>query len=245
MGGKLTIMARFEDDSKIALKMSTNELSMRFNAIDLFTAEGFKALVDTERYKSMPATTCIEHDTYEGYKTAFAPYYYGLLLFDYKEKRIFASNDMCGFLELSSRLIKGDYLMDRDDDISFAHSSFPLVDAIRMSADITLNGEPFEFQEGSLNDFRAKMYGLDLQALSFDDYQVHKKAEMAKARPYYTHEMSDVQITLPGWVVTHGDGSVQYVKPIFEYCQEQGMLEPLDVECWENYLAQRVKSDGE
>lgn len=235
MGGLVTLMARFEDGSKVAVKVSTSEIGGTWNSIAMLDELNFKRTLAAKGHQYSPATSCDQHRDYDDHRAAFAPYHYGLIFFDFKEKEVFSANDYCHYALLSSYFIRHECLVWPGSDVDHLMASWSLEPAVNAGAIFTYAGEQIAYPVGDVNAVRAKIAGFEPSSLSRE--QIMERLDSA-AQVRNHSDLNDVRISIPDWIITNGDNRKHYIKPVLEYCLEQDLLTPLDIACWEEHLAE-------
>ncbi|MDU8350438.1 hypothetical protein RYA05_00855 [Pseudomonas syringae pv. actinidiae] len=235
MGGLVTLMARFEDDSRVAVKVSTSEIGGTWNSVAMLDESNFKSTLAAKGHKYSPANSCSQHRDYDDDGSAFAPYHYGLIFFDFKEKEVFSANDYCRYALLSSYFIRHECLVWPSADIDHLMASWSLEPAVNAGAIITCEGGPIVYPAGDVNAVRTKIAGFDPLSLSRE--QIMERLDSAAQMKDHTY-LNDVKISMPDWIITNGDNRKHYIRAVLQYCLEQNLLTPLDIECWEEHLAE-------
>lgn len=235
MGGLVTLMARFEDDSQVVVKVSTSEIGGTWNSIAMLDESNFKSTFAAKGHKYEPAISCGQHRDYDDDGSAFAPYHYGLIFFDFKEREVFSANDYCRYALLSSYFIRHECLVWPRNDIDHLMASWSLEPAVNAGAIITYEGEQIVYPIGDVNAVRTKIAGFDPLSLSRE--QIMERLDSA-AQVRNRSDLNDVKISIPDWIITNGDNRKHYIRAVLQYCLEQNLLTPLDIECWEEHLAE-------
>jgi hypothetical protein len=122
MGGVVTVAIRKSDNSLHAFKHGTWFVEYNINDINSLDEDKLFAKLAHHEINS-DRTDREDHENYDSYRACFAPYHYGILFFDFVNKKVFSHNDYNGFQVFGSTFIKTEYLRSGK---SFLHSDYKL-----------------------------------------------------------------------------------------------------------------------
>lgn len=111
MGGVVTVAIRKSDNSLHALKHGTWFVEYNINDINSLDEDKLFAKLTHHNLESKRADRQT-HEDYDSRCAFFAPYHYGILFFDFINKKVFSNNDYNGFQVFGSSFIKTEYLRD-------------------------------------------------------------------------------------------------------------------------------------
>lgn len=109
MGGMISFVARKENGATLAVKLSTWELDKIFNDPKIADESFLDKLLMNGDYLKDQNSPDTEHNNYESRKAVKAPYHYGLLLIDYKNKELLSANNYSSFLNTGTIKLLDDY----------------------------------------------------------------------------------------------------------------------------------------
>lgn len=258
MGGKLTVMIRQKNGEKHSFKTHTSRLEQHFGGSKLLDENLFMDSVRNAGYLKYLPTNYAEHNDYESNSAFFAPYYYGLLFVDFKGKCVFSNNDFAGFMTFTSEFVANDlYKLVRrfannvDDFIAwiadfdapiYAHL-LGLYNSVEIGSKIFHRNKLISEGDKSLLEVLAIVLGAP-QSPSKDVLWAGIKQKSEEIYANDTLELDDFDDIAAhplGWVIHNGDGSVDYISDVFEYCKKEELLSQDDLDAWVNYLADRQK----
>lgn len=264
MGGTVTILARFKDNTKMAFRISTGCL-LPFHDLNFLDEDKFKVYVKEQSLYRGDDVTDDEHTDYYNSKSFFAPYDYGLLFFDFKEKHVWSSNNYNGFFSLSSWLIKQQYnelaytLAGTDETKeTFTITEYDLVDGqfvpyttyhyldvyteyygslFYMQQVLDRKGT-FIYKGNPLPEQATDLYSI-LAYINGQDLlteeKLKTKPERVRVRTF-TQDICDVNAVLPDWFFHDGDGSKRDVQKVLDYLLPLNILTDKDLEYWDFYF---------
>lgn len=111
MGGIVTVAIRKSDNSLHAFKHGTWFVEYNINDINSLDEDKLFAKLAHHNLES-GRTDRQTHEDYDSRRAFFAPYHYGILFFDFINKKVFSNNDYNGFQVFGSNFIKTEYLRD-------------------------------------------------------------------------------------------------------------------------------------
>jgi hypothetical protein len=264
MGGMVAVLARFKDNTKMSFRISTGCLTP-FHDLRLLDEDYFKAFVKKEEYYIEDAVADYEQEDYYNARCFFAPYDYGLLFFDFKEKHIWSSNNYNGFFSLSSWQVKSQY-KEIADILSYGTQT---KETLTITEQDYVNGEfitrreyhfledysqefssifymqqvldkkgTFTYKGNPLPDEITDIYSL-LAYINGEDLLLEEnlKRDRVKNRTRFLRsDTCDLDAVLPDWTIYNGDGNVSYIQPIFDYVVKHNILNERDLKYWNQYL---------
>ena len=108
MGGRLVLCQITSDGVKKSAKIGTWFLN-KLNSLDFLNEEYFNHFMKRENISLELDLTNDVFDDYDDDKANFAPYHYGILIFDFKNKKVFSLNNYNGFLIFGQNNVFKDY----------------------------------------------------------------------------------------------------------------------------------------
>jgi hypothetical protein len=273
MGGMVVILARFKDNSKMSFRTSTGCLTS-FHDLRMLDENYFKDHVVKEELYIEDAVADYEQEDYYNARCFFAPYDYGLLFFDFKEKQVWSSNNYNGFFLLSSWLIRSQYetlaqILSRGkqttETLSISEGSFVdgetvIVRKYHFLEDYSQNFSSlfyiqqvldrkgtFIYKDKPLPAELTDIYSI-LAYINGEDYltpDALKKGPPEREWKTLRSDMCDTVAVIPEWTVHDGDGNSRYIQLVFDYVQSQNLLTAKDLQYWSVYLTEQKAHEKE
>lgn len=267
MGGRLVLAQVTSEGVKKSAKIGTWFLN-RLNTLDLLNEEYFNEVANKHNLFKETTNNKQEHNDYENDSAMFAPYHYGILLIDFKDKKVFSCNNYNGFLLFGTSKVASDYeVLGRNKQIEikiqdskgntkevvsiFEENPFEFTtprmieSCIRNKGCMYVNNSKFIIREDDdYFSIAARIYGKDLSKLTKEqakDY-IYKKME--------DHDFEDlkgwtnIEITKPGWEIINGDRSYYYLKSAYDYYTQTNMLSEEEKNLWLKEI-EEVRKDEE
>lgn len=265
MGGMVAILARFKDNTKMSFRISTGCL-LPYHDLRMLDEDYFKSFAKKEEHYIEDAVADYEQEDYYNARCFFAPYDYGLLFFDFKEKVVWSSNNYNGFFSLSTWQVKSQY-EELADTLSYGKQT---KETLSIKEKDYVNGEfierrKYHFLEDYSEFFGSLFYiqqvldkagtftykGNPLPKELTDIYSILsyingedllseenlKKDRVEKKTRFLRSDTCDLDAALPDWSIHNGDGNVSYIQPIFDYVVKHNILNDTDLKYWNLYLA--------
>lgn len=267
MGGRLVLAQITSDGVKKSAKIGTWFLN-RLNTLDLLNEEYFNEVAKKHNLFTETTDKPEEHNDYENDSAMFAPYHYGILLIDFKDKKVFSCNNYNGFLNFGTSKVASDYeqlghkkqteikIQDFEGNVKEVLSIFEenpfefttprmIESCIRNNGCLYLNGSKFIIKED--DDYfsvAARIYGKDLSKLSKAESRSYITDNWSEENRYNLKSWTNIQITKPGWEIINGDRSYLYLKSAYDYYTETHMLNQDEKALWLEEI-EEVKKDEE
>jgi hypothetical protein len=258
MGGKITVMIRQRNGKKHSFKAHTSRLERHFGGAKLLDEDLFMSSIKSSGYLKDSPTNFAAHDDYENNSAFFAPYHYGLLLVDFKSQFVFSKNYYSGFMNFTSQFVANDlykpirkfsnnvddflaWIADFDAPI-YAHL-LGLYNSVEIGSKIFHRNQLISEGDKSFLEILAIVLGAP-QSPSNDVLWAGIKQKSEEIYANDTLELddfNDIAAHPLGWAIHNGDGSVDYITDVFEYCKKEELLSQDDLAAWVNYLADRQK----
>lgn len=104
MGGKLNVIVKLENSNIFSFKLFTAEYENLLNTPHILNENYLTKALQDKNIIIVKNTEISqeEHNDYESQNSLLAPYYYGLILIDYKNQHILSYNDYSDFFSFNS-----------------------------------------------------------------------------------------------------------------------------------------------
>lgn len=256
MGGKLTVMIRQENGETHSFKAHTGRLERHFDGSSVFDETKFMKIVRGSRYLKCTPDDFNAHNDYENNSAYFAPYYYGLLLFDFKNKQVYACNGYSCVMTATSKFLVGDMRepMERYSDSPEGFLSYvgtfsdsggcghlaAVYDFVKSGSRILHRGRVISEGDKSFLEVLASVLGVQ-EPLSGDNLwsEIRKRYyEICVGYRQWAPDFDDIEAQPFGWEIHNGDDSINYVAEAFDYCRKEALLSKDDIFAWERYVAE-------
>ena len=266
MGGRLVLAQVTSEGVKKSAKIGTWFLN-RLNTLDLLNEEYFNEVAKKHNLFKETTNNISEHNYYESDNAMFAPYHYGILLIDFKDKKVFSCNNYNGFLNFGTNKVAMDYevlghnkqteikVQDFEGNVKEVFSIFEenpfeyttprmLDSCIRNKGCLYLNGSKYIIKDDDdYFSLASRIYGKDLSKLSKEEAKKYMYEKMDNNTINSLHEWTNIQIQKPGWEIINGDRSYLYLKSAYDYYVETHMLSEEEKSIWEEELEELKKQE--
>lgn len=273
MGGAVTILARFKDNSKMSFRISTGYLRP-FHDLRMLDEDYFKSYVQKNEFYVEGDISDEDQKDYYNSKCFFAPYDYGLLFFDFKEQQVWSSNNYNGFFSLSTWMIKSQYRelarilsygKETKETLSIHEKEFVKgnlvtkksyhvleVNSQHFSSLFYINQVlnrhgTFNYKDNLLPTHLTDIYSI-LAYINGEDFLTAKTLKDGPPEIEFVamlNDTCDVEAVLPDWKIHNGDGSSRYIQLVFDYVQSQNLLTAKDLQYWNVYLNEQKAHEKE
>lgn len=264
MGGRLVLSQVTSDGVKKSTKIGTWFLN-KLNSLDFLDEEYFNKIMKEENIELKEDITEEIFDDYDDDKANFAPYHYGILIFDFKDKKVFSLNNYNGFLIFGQNNIFKDYekigrTKQEEINIYTYKDNKPLKSesiyesnnldiktprmiesCIRLGGEIYINDKRFIIRKN--DDFfsiAAKLYGKDIYGMTneeFSQYSYERNRRLInKDGSFDLNDWTNIKIQLPGWEIINGDSTKNYIRSAFYYYSVTNLLTDKEKKLWEDFL---------
>jgi hypothetical protein len=256
MSGRLILGQITSDGEKRATKIDTWFLK-KFNSLDLLDENYFNEFSKKHNlFKEKTEDKKVHYD-YENDMGMFAPYYYGILLIDFKNKKVYSCNNYNGFLSFGIENVKNDYekigihkqtiieMHDMKGNIThisiFEENKFELPtprmieSCIRKKGTMYVDGKEYPIKkEEDYFSVAAKLYGQDLSLLSYEKAKSYIKNNRMKDSSdiFSLNGWNNIEIKLDGWEIINGDKSFNYFKEAYDYYSKNQILNDKEKDIW-------------
>lgn len=263
-GGRLVLSQVTSDGVKKSTKIGTWFLN-KLNSLDFLDEEYFNKIMKEENIELKEDITEEIFDDYDDDKANFAPYHYGILIFDFKDKKVFSLNNYNGFLIFGQNNIFKDYekigrTKQEEINIYTYKDNKPLKSesiyesnnldiktprmiesCIRLGGEIYINDKRFIIRKN--DDFfsiAAKLYGKDIYGMTneeFSQYSYERNRRLInKDGSFDLNDWTNIKIQLLGWEIINGDSTKNYIRSAFYYYSVTNLLTDKEKKLWEDFL---------
>jgi hypothetical protein len=256
MGGKLTVMIRQENGETHSFKAHTGRLERHFDGSSVFSETQFMKTVRESDYLKCAPVDSTAHDDYENNSAYFAPYHYGLLLFDFKNKQVYACNGYSCVMTATSKFLVGDMRESMEEYSDSPETFLSYVEAIGDSGGCGHLAEFYDFvksgsrilhrgrviSEGNKSFLEVLASVLEIpESLAGDNLwrEIRRRYDEIRVgyREWYP-DFDDIEAQPLGWVIHNGNSSINYITGAFDYCMKEALLSKEDIFAWESYLTE-------
>ena len=264
MGGRLAVLARFKDNTKMSFRISTGCLTP-YHDLRLLDEDYFKDFVKKERHYIEDAVADYEQEDYYNSRCFFSPFDYGLLFFDFKENHVWSSNNYNGFFSLSSWQVKSQYeelaatlsygkltketitISEQDyvkgrfinrREYHFLEDYSQHFGILFYIQQVLTRAGTFKYKENPLPMEVTDVYSL-LAYINGEDLLTEenlKRGRVNKDIRYLRSDTFDLEAVIPDWTIYNGDGTSHYITPVFDYMKQHNILNDKDLHYWNVYL---------
>ena len=110
MRGEISVLARLSNNDKVSFKITKEQLKSIFSDFKLLNEDSFLKLVNDNGLYIKTEVTSKKHNDNSSNKAFFAPFLLGMFFVDFKNKKVFAYNDLEPIFKLDSWFIRNEYL---------------------------------------------------------------------------------------------------------------------------------------
>lgn len=242
----------------------------KFNSLDLLDENYFNEFVKNHNLFKETTEDKQVHNDYENDCGMFAPYYYGILLIDFKDKKVFSCNDYNGFLCFGINNVISDYekighlkqtkieIHDIKGNVIektiFEENEFEIPtprmieSCIRKKGVMYVDGKKYMIKEDAdYFSIAAQLYGKDLSSLSYEEAKMYIRNNRMKDVFEFSSfkNWTNIEITMDGWEIINGDKSFHYLKSAYDYYCTTNMLNEKEKEVWLEEIAEAEKRKQE
>lgn len=264
MGGRLVLTQITSEGQKKSSKIGTWFLN-KLNSLDFLDEKYFNEFMKRENVSLEVDEGDDIFDDYDEDKANFAPYHYGILIFDFKNKKVFSLNNYNGFLIFGQNNVFTDYEKigrTKQEEIkiySFKDNQLQRIESIydsnnlnistprmiesciRLNGEMYINDKKFIIREN--DDFfsiAAKLYGKDIFGMTneeFSQYSYERDRKIInKDGSFDLNDWTNINIKLPGWEIINGDSSKDYIRSTYYYYDFNNELTVKEKRLWEDFL---------
>lgn len=270
MGGRLILAQVTAEGVKKSTKIGTWFLN-KLNTLDLLNEEYFNQVSKKHNLFKETTNNKQEHNDYESDNAMFAPYHYGILLIDFKDKKVFSCNNYNGFLMFGTNKVIMDYenfgrnkqteikVQDFEGNLKEVYSIFEetpfefttprmIESCIRNKGNLYVNNSRFIIrQDDDYFSIAARIYGQDLSKLSKEQAKQYIEDKYSRDDDYNGQDLkgwTNIEITKPGWEIINGDKSYRYLKSAYDYYTQTNMLNEEEKMLWLKQLEEVKKEEN-
>lgn len=263
MGGKLTLTQITSDGLKKSCKVGTWFLE-KMGSLDFLNETYFNEFVVKNNLFSESKDEIARYDSYDEDSAMFAPYDYGIVVFDFKDKKVFSCNNYNGFLIFGTKNIESEYEKigrlqqesSKTYDVKgnmiseksiYEENDLRLItprmieSCLRNKGNLYIDKTPFIYEEND-NYFTVatKIYGKDLSLLTKEQEQnyIQERYNTNKSNDskYDLKNWLNIEIKKEGWEILNGDGTNEYIKNALTYYDNSNQLTEKENRLWKRYL---------
>lgn len=268
MGGKLILAQVTSEGVKRSTKIGTWFLS-KMNSVDILNEKYFNEFAEKHSLFQGTTESKEEHNDYENDKGMFAPYFYGILLIDFKDKKVFSCNNYNGFLIFGISNVKNDYekigmnkqekikiidMKGNENEVSiFEENEINLPtpriieSCIRNKGTMYVDGKKYIIKEkADYFSVAAQLYGKDLNLCSKEEAKEYiKNKGKNHSSEFSLKDWQNIEIKVGGWEIINGDGTFHFIKSAYDYYSTINMLSEKEKEIWIDELSEKEKNQEE
>lgn len=264
MGGRLVLGQITSDGRKKSVKIGTWFLN-KLNSLDFLNEEYFNNFMKREKISLELDESDEIFDDYDDDKANFAPYHYGILIFDFKNKKVFSLNNYNGFLIFGQNNVFKDYeqigrnrqeeikiYSFKDNDLQRTESIYDsnnlnittprmIESCIRIGGEMIINDKKFTIRKN--DDFfsiAAKLYGKDIYGMTNEEFSQYSYERNRKILnddgSFDLNDWTNIKIQLPGWELINGDSTKNYIRSAYYYYDFNNELSLKEKKLWEDFL---------
>lgn len=226
MGGLIKVVARLEDNSIISKTCTAStELNLRLTE-DSFL-EVIYDLIDDYNFNGERKVS----DLYQ--KETISPTGYGIIFYDYKNKKAFSFHDYCGTLDLSilnmfNDLSFNDWVLGKKNELNINVEKETLRN-IKLFEELKEKGCLFKFR----NNEKLNLKNMD--NLSAFRHFLDEEEFMGKKIFTLSSEFYRLKVKYPGWDFYFGSDDKQKMEILKEYLIKEDLMDDKSLEEWNKY----------
>lgn len=227
MGGLIKVVARLEDNSIISKTCTAStELNLRLTE-DSFL-EVIYDLIDDYNFNGERKVS----DLYQ--KETISPTGYGIIFYDYKNKKAFSFHNYCGTLDLSilnmfNDLSFNDWVLGKKVELNINVDKETLRN-IKLFEELKEKGCLFKFRNNEKLDLK------DIDNLSAFRYFLDEEEFMDKKILTLNSEFYRLKVKYPGWDFYSGSDDKQKMEILKEYLIAENLMDDKSLEEWNEYF---------
>lgn len=257
MGGRVVIVARYENGETISFKTNTGFFDEEFNTPYILNENWFKEKIKEHDFLRDDNLAPEQSKEYENRKALKAPYHYGINLIDYKNKTILTANGFGSVLYTGTSQVLNDYRMffdqdfeleleyeDRTEIINLLEERFQdfyslhfLSYAVKNNVPILRNKQIVK-HNNTLESVIESLYDIKLEGLT------NEEKEIVLNEVYQENRVSrkwsgfiDIQLQFPNWTVTHVDDNA-YSSVLNYMIENDFIINEYEHKLWKEFLNQ-------
>lgn len=266
MGGRL-VLTKISSNGEIKSSKIGTWFLNKMNSVKLLDEKYFDIFCQRNNLFSNEDESNIKnHDDYESDNALFAPYHYGIVVLDFKHKKVFSLNGYTGFLGSGTKKLFREYeqlghskqlqmeIQNFDGEIirteSFLEENSANINSIalitscvEMKADLFINDRKYTIEEDDdYFSFVSRLYGQDLSLLTLEesnDYIIKNYENKDKYDIHGEYVMkgwSNISVKLPGWDIIENHLELNDTIKCFDFYKEKNLLTEEEMVIWDNEL---------
>lgn len=264
MGGRL-VLTQIESNGKIRSTKIGTWLLPRINSLDFLNEDYFNEFA-TKNNLFSEENDYLKQDEYDSSGAVFAPYDYGILVFDFKDQKVFSCNGYSGYLLFGENNVRIDYehigsteqtqvkIINLSGETNYQsiygdhnleiRTPRLIESCLRLNGKLFKDGHPFILRD--TDDFftiAARIYGRSLKGVS--RREIYEQHENDDAEDFMSHwdKWSNMEVKVPNWEILNGDNSADYIRSAFNYYTMIDVLSDEEKEVWLKYISEIKDSE--
>lgn len=229
MGGLIKVVARLEDNSIISKTcIASTELNLRLTE-DSFL-EVIPSLIDNFNNDG----ECLRKVSDLSQKETISPTGYGIIFYDYKNKKAFSFHDYCGTLDLSilnmfNDLSFNDWVLGKKNQLNI-NLEKETVRNIKLFEELKEKDCLFKFRNNEKLDLK------NMDNLSAFRHFLDEEEFMGKKILTLNSEFYRLKVKYPGWDFYSGSDDKQKMEILKEYLIKENLMDDKSLEEWNEYF---------
>jgi len=254
MRGEISVLARLSNNDKVSFKITKEQLKSIFSDFKLLNENSFLKLVNDNGLYIKTEVTSKKHNDNSSNKAFFAPFLLGMFFVDFKNKKVFAYNDLEPIFKLDSWFIRNEYLFllshakknnagdiirylkPSSSNLSSYHLPYRIKTAIDNDALIIARGRAVSYELGDDESVYTVLNNISNENLSdknLDDIIELRKRQINNNEGNGTG-YEDVVINIPGWELN--EGYSDEINSVLKYCKQEKILTLEEEDYWEGFI---------
>lgn len=268
MGGRLILAQVTSQGVKKSCKVGTWFLD-KLGSMDFLNEDYFNKFAKKNKLFLETTENMAIHNSYDNDSSMFAPYHYGVIIFDFQKKKVFSCNDYNGFLIFGTSNIEMDYekigrvkqesykTQDFEGKILSTTSFYEENDAriptprmiescIRNKGEMYVNNTKIIISgDDDYFSIAARIYGKDLSLLSREEEKNYLKERNAiddnKSFSHNIEDWTNIEMKKQDWEIFNGDSSSKYIELVLN--EYRNKLTDQETTMWQEYIQEKIVSE--